>query len=96
MGRMVRKQLYLTDEQDRGLAESAQALGVSQAEIVRLAIDVWLDNDPETRREAAWRDLRRLMDEASAMGVGGQTGPDGERTWTREDLYEERLRRHDR
>ena len=34
-----RKQLYLTEAQDRALKERAAALGISEAELVRRAVD---------------------------------------------------------
>ena len=36
---MIRKQLYITREQDRALKRQARALGVSEAELVRRALD---------------------------------------------------------
>lgn len=36
---MIRKQLYITREQDRALKRRARALGVSEAELVRRALD---------------------------------------------------------
>ena len=36
---MIRKQLYLTREQNRALKLPARALGVSEAELVRRALD---------------------------------------------------------
>ena len=43
--RMIRKQLYITREQERSLKRKARELGVSEAELVRRAIDD-LDRDP--------------------------------------------------
>ena len=39
MARMVRKQLYLTDEENRLLAARARGLGVTEAEVIRRAVD---------------------------------------------------------
>ncbi len=36
---MIRKQLYITHEQDRALKLRARALGISEAELVRRALD---------------------------------------------------------
>lgn len=36
---MIRKQLYLEEAQDRALKRRAQELGVSEAEVVRRALD---------------------------------------------------------
>lgn len=37
--RMIRKQLYITREQERSLKRKARELGVSEAELVRRALD---------------------------------------------------------
>lgn len=58
---MVRKQLYITEQQDRALKRHAKALGVSEAELVRQALDEMLREGLGARahrREA----LRRLLD----------------------------------
>lgn len=39
---MIRKQVYITEPQDRALKRQAQARGVSEAELVRQALDVLL------------------------------------------------------
>ena len=38
-GAMVRTQIYLTDEEKRGLESAAAARGVSQSDLIRQAID---------------------------------------------------------
>jgi hypothetical protein len=42
---MVRKQLYLEEAQDKALKRQARKLGVSEAEVVRHALDVALRGD---------------------------------------------------
>lgn len=39
---LVRKQTYITPEQDRRLKQSAQQHGTTEAEILRRALDSWL------------------------------------------------------
>lgn len=84
MGRMVRKQLYIDDRQDQALAAEAERLGVTQAEIVRRAIDAWLsDASPESRR-AAWKRAQKIMREIRAKGP---VEPLAQR-WERGELHE--------
>ena len=92
MGRMVRKQVYITAEQEATLKRRAKALGVSEAELVRRGIELagrpaaTFGRDPE-----AWEELLRDMKKRARMNVP-QTG----RNWTREELYEERMERYSR
>ena len=39
MSRMVRKQIYIEEEQDAALKEMAEEYGVSQAELIRQAVE---------------------------------------------------------
>ena len=58
---VVRKQLYLREDQDELLKQKARDLGVSEAELVRRALDRFLDLDEEDRlsaEEAVQRFLR--------------------------------------
>jgi hypothetical protein len=64
---MVRKQLYITHEQDRALKEQAREEGLSEAEIVREALDRHLRRQsgpviPEGRRKAI-EELLAMSDE---------------------------------
>jgi len=42
---MIRKQLYLEEAQDKALKRRAKELGVSEAEVVRQALDAALQGD---------------------------------------------------
>lgn len=42
MSRMIRKQIYIAEEQDALLKRAAEAAGVSEAEIIRQALDARL------------------------------------------------------
>lgn len=48
---MVRTQVYLTKEQERGLKRLAEATGCKQSELIREAIDAYL----ATQRPRDWR-----------------------------------------
>jgi hypothetical protein len=54
MTKMVRKQLFITEEQNRKLKEQAAATGVSEAELIRTGIDLKLEGKPQ---RTDWRSL---------------------------------------
>lgn len=83
MGRMVRKQLYLDDRQDRELAARAAQLGVSQAEVVRRAVDRFLADERPSARARALEALKAGWAESDRRGVGSYG-----KKWTREELHE--------
>jgi hypothetical protein len=84
MARMVRKQIVIEAHQERALSQRAAALGVSQSELVREAIDVLLSGAaPRSRQQRAWDELLAGVDEARASGVGS-----GGRRFGREELHE--------
>jgi hypothetical protein len=85
MGRMVRKQIYIGREQDELLKQRAQELGVSEAELVRRGIEHVLESGPEEERKRAWEDALAFMKERAKLKV-----PQTPRTWTRDELYDER------
>lgn len=91
MGRMVRKHFYIRPEQEKLLKQQAQELGVTEAELIRRAIDQFSKAPvaflPD--RQRTWEAAKEFMDQRGRIQVA-QTG----RGWTREDLYEERLEQH--
>ncbi len=92
MGRMVRKQVYIQPEQEEMLKRRARELGLSEAALIRQGIDeVAGRGRSASERERAWRELLDSMKERAKMRVP-QTG----RTWTRDELYEERFERYSR
>lgn len=82
---MVRKQVYIERAQDEKLKRLARRRGVTEAQIIRKAIDE-LDDNELTQRE--WEELLSFMKERAAT----MPRSDGGRTWTREELYDERPR----
>ena len=94
MGRMVRKQLYIEPRQEQLLKRRAKELEISEAELVRRAIDQ-IEHTPtllsSDLRLRAWEEAKELMEERKKMVVP-QTG----RSWTRDELYDERLERYSR
>jgi predicted DNA-binding protein len=87
---MVRKQIYITPEQDATLKRLAKKRGVTEADVVREAIDkVEADADAaEERRRKAGDELVAHMRRHAATHVGTTD------KWTRDDAYDdERSRR---
>jgi hypothetical protein len=86
----VRKQVYLEKRQDRLLKQRARTEGVSEAALIRRALDVELPRRVSGgTNPAALDEFLELSRRRAAMGP-----LPGKRTWTRDDLYEERLSRH--
>lgn len=83
---MVRKQLYLTEDQDVALKRRAAEAGVSEAEVVRRALDMALRGGSRH----PWRPGRR---EAMADLVETWAAPDSvlAEAFDRDALYEARL-----
>jgi Arc/MetJ-type ribon-helix-helix transcriptional regulator len=90
MSRLIRKQIYIEPEQDAVLKRRARELGVSESEVIRRGIETLVeDEELEEQRAAALAELMKMWAERSKLIVP-QTG----RTWTRDDLYEERFERY--
>ncbi len=84
---MVRKQLYIRSDQEAALKRAAQAQGVSEAELVREALDVLLQGaDPSdlSRQQA----LNTLI--ASNLKLSQQAQRAAPYHFDRETLYEDR------
>jgi hypothetical protein len=78
MTKMVRKQLFITAEQNRKLKARAAATGVAEAELIRSGIDLRLSQEPEEGR--AWRST---VDETVSRLSGA---------WTERENLEEEMR----
>ncbi len=85
---MVRKQLYITPDQEADLKRKAEEAGVSEAELVRRALDAALRGREPTR----WRPGR----EAAITRLKNQwASPDTslEESFDRDAIYEGRMDR---
>jgi hypothetical protein len=83
---MVRKQVYIEPEQDERLKRRADALGVTESELIRQGIDLVTKPRRLPEDQALWQDALAFMRERGRLNV-----PHGKRSWTREEIYEERL-----
>lgn len=95
MSQMIRKQIYIQKSQDERLKKIAESRGVSEAEIIRRALENELRSTSVYRPaydQDAWMRIVAFWEELDKRGPVEQHPRD----WTREDLYEERMKRYDR
>ena len=93
MAQMVRKQIYIQKSQEERLKRVAEARGVSEAEIIRRALDNELKRAGYRLAydDEAWQRLNNAILEMDKL----PPVPQKKRDWTRNDLYEERMKRYD-
>lgn len=90
---MIRKQVYIEPRQEETLKRVTEETGRSEAEIIREALDLWLQEAERRRRaDQAWDEAYQFMVELHDRGPVAGSG----RTWTRDAIYEERLNRYER
>lgn len=104
---MVRKQFYIDAEQERLLKQRARELGISEGELIRQAVETVTNSGVQEAdsplsvgshaspigesREGGWKQALEYIRKHRMMRVA-QTG----RSWTRDDIYAERLARYSR
>jgi hypothetical protein len=88
--RMVRKQVYIYPHQEARLKAMAAAQLMSEADLIRQAVDAFL-GQPQTAAsnslppdEAAWQEVL-----ASFVAVRERPLPGAPHRWTRDDYYDE-------
>jgi len=92
MSRMIRKQIYLESRQDNSLKKQARDLGVTEAEVIRRAIDRQMTSVRLSIRDPkAWEREKAFISKRMSKGQ-----VPGGRQWKREDAYEERVMRYGR
>ncbi len=92
MAQMTRKQIYIQKHQLASLKRLAQLRGVSEAEVIRRALDRELTGGyTQINLDAqAWEQAYQYMQSLHKLGpLAGHT-----RDWKREDLYVERMKRY--
>ena len=92
MGQMIRKQVYIEALQDQIIKQRARMLGITEAEVIRRAIDRQVNFFPSHIRDLdAWeREKEFISRRMSGPSVTGR------RRFRREEIYEERLSRYGR
>jgi hypothetical protein len=80
----IRKQIYIEPRQEHLLKAIAQQAGVSEAEIIRQAIDLHLGKiTPPPSNTAVWEAEIKFIED-----IKTRPAQPGGRDWQREDLYE--------
>ena len=95
MEQMVRKQIYIERRQEARLKRLAKKRGVSEAEIIRRALDHELSTIGSARLQSdrnAWKQAVNFMQARRRLVSAG----DEPYRWRREDAYDERLSKYDR
>lgn len=89
---MVRKPVYLKPQQEARVKQLAAILHITEAEVIRQAIDQHEIIQLRGRRDpGAWERERAFVQQWMAQGA-----TPGGRDWKREDVYEDRLARYER
>jgi len=84
MSTKIRKQIYIEPEQERLLKQLSAETGMPEAEIIREAITRHArEVHQPLRRQLAWTRIKEFLEQRAKLGP-----IEGERTWTREDLYD--------
>lgn len=94
MAQMLRKQIYIEKRQQTLLKRLAKKRGVSEAEVIRQAIEREASDSPARALPLdhdAWEQALAFMKARRKLGVQGPPY-----RWRREDAYEERLSRLER
>lgn len=93
MSQMMRKQIYIQKRQQAMLRRLARARGVSEAELIRQAIDreASAGSTPAHTDASALDAIVRFALARREQGAAGKSYK-----WNRADAYEERLSRYDR
>jgi hypothetical protein len=84
MGDMIRKQLYIERRHEDLLKRRSAELGVTEAEIVREALDSFMAYSGTSSRDSgAWKEEKAFIEELISTGKAP-----GGRAWDRDDLHE--------
>ncbi|MBE0410931.1 MAG: CopG family transcriptional regulator [Anaerolineales bacterium] len=91
MGELVRKQIYLTSKQVRAIQKRAEAIGISQSEFIRRAIDQGLFQTSFTSRSdpSALDNIEEFIQNLNAKKPTGKPIQ-----FNRDEIYAERLDRY--
>lgn len=84
--RMVRKQVYIEPRQERQLKQVCRKTGVTEAKIIRRALDAEVEKLQSAEgRMQAWNKERAFIESWTKKGPAK-----GGRRWRRQDLYDRR------
>lgn len=92
MAAKIRKQIYIDLEHETILKQLSAEMGISEAEIIRQAVEQYsLATKPARRYMEAWEEEKAFIQQLIK-----QTNPDSapkKHTWNREELYERKVLR---
>lgn len=93
MARMIRKQIYIEAGQQLALARTARLQGTSEAAVIRRALESAAKGGQRRPAPdlAAWQEALGFMRSLQHRGRRR-----ARRSWRRDDLYAERLKRYER
>jgi hypothetical protein len=83
MAKMVRKQIYIEPRQERLLKQLVRETGVTEAQLIRQAIDCHTGSFSPRRDVHVWEEEQAFIDRLMKEGP-----VPGGRTWKREELHE--------
>lgn len=86
MARMIRKQIYIEQEQENILKKRARVLRKAESELVREGINMILLRQYALKDSNAWEKERMFIQSLIEKGPAK-----GKRQWTREDLYDRKI-----
>ena len=85
MSKSIRKQFYITLEQEARLKQKAEKMGITQAELVREALDSHTYTvDYNKRNIEKWQEELEFIKNEMLQKEGSRK----KQTWKREDLYD--------
>ena len=85
MSEMIRKQVYIAPRHELLLKERAREYGVTEAELIRQALDRGLSPEaPATTDVEAWKAMRKYIERHRRP----LTTKTAKRRWTRDSLYD--------
>jgi hypothetical protein len=89
MASMIRKQVYIEKRQDEALKRAARRRGVTEAELIREALDLRREGSVGAPDRRAWLSFKR----SALRQRKKRRSSVGARAWTRAELYDERIGR---
>jgi hypothetical protein len=88
---VIRKQVYLEAYQDQLLKQKSKSTGVSEAELVRQALEAHLYDGAAAGLDlSAWEEEKKFIEQliGQRKASGRKANKQGGRAWRRDDLYE--------
>jgi hypothetical protein len=88
MARMIRKQVYITPDQEAHRKRLSRERGTTESDLIRRGVEQVVRIPTSGRDRRAWEEEVAFMKERAKLPHLGAP-----RSWTREDIYEERINR---